>query len=62
MVRFTMCVRNRDSRAEETKLGLFTIRASCSRTAMAGTTSNAVLAAISGDEGGRGMVDAITGQ
>src|SRR5215470_9177164 len=41
MVRFTMWVRNRVSRAEETKPGLFTTRASCSRTALAGTGSRA---------------------
>src|SRR5215472_6844536 len=41
MVRFTMWVRNRVSRAEETKPGLFTTRASCSRTVPAGTGSRA---------------------
>src|SRR5215470_8099130 len=41
MVRFTMWARNRVSRAEETKPGLFTTRASCSRTVFAGTASRA---------------------
>src|SRR5215472_13864631 len=40
-VRLTMWVRKRVSRAEETKPGLFTTRASCSRTVFAGTGSRA---------------------
>jgi hypothetical protein len=36
-----MCVRNRHNRTDETKPGLFTIRANWSRTAVAGTGSAA---------------------
>jgi hypothetical protein len=43
-------------RAEETNPGLFTIRANCSRTAVAGTTSGAVLADISADIDGGGLL------
>src|ERR1700732_5143131 len=43
IVRFTMCVRNRHSRTDETKPGLFTTRANWSRTAVAGTGSAAEL-------------------
>src|SRR5215471_8347552 len=51
-VRLTMWVRNRVSRAEETKPGLFTTRASCSRTVAAGTGSRARSA---GDSRGDGV-------
>jgi len=44
IVRFTMCVRNRHNRTDETKPGLFTTRANWSRTAVAGTGSAAELA------------------
>src|ERR1700721_4435145 len=53
IVRFTMCVRNRHSRADETKPGLFTTRANWSRIAVAGTGSAAELARdFPGDQGG----------
>src|ERR1700740_2365030 len=55
IVRFTMCVKNRHSRAEETKPWLFTTRANWSRTAVAGTGSAAELARdFPGDKGGVG--------
>src|ERR1700739_4768903 len=44
IVRFTMCVRNRHNRTDETKPGLFTTRANWSRTALAGTGWAAELA------------------
>src|ERR1700760_1982769 len=53
IVRFTMWVKNRHSRTEETKPGLLTTRASCSRTAVAGTGAAAELARVfPDDEGG----------
>jgi CheY-like chemotaxis protein len=52
IVRFTMCVKNRHSRAEETKPGLFTTRANWSRTAVAGTGSAAELARDFPDDNG----------
>src|SRR5580704_12314561 len=55
IVRFTMCVRNRHSRIDETKPGLFTTRDNWSRTAVAGTGSAAELARdFPGDDGGVG--------
>src|ERR1700736_2912473 len=51
-VRFTMCVRNRHSRGDETKPELFTTRASWSRTAVAGTGSAAVWARDFADDKG----------
>src|SRR6185312_14289461 len=39
IVRFTMCVRNRHSRTDETNPGVFTTRANWSRTAVGGTGS-----------------------
>src|ERR1700729_3530353 len=55
IVRFTMCVRNRHSRTDETKPGLFTTRANWSRTAVAGTGSAAELArGFPDDNGGVG--------
>ena len=55
IVRFTMCVRNRHNRTDETKLGLFTTRANWSRTAVAGTGSAVELARdFSDDNGGVG--------
>src|SRR6202044_2318789 len=52
IVRFTMCVRNRHSRTDETKPGLFTTRANWSRTAVAGTGSAAELARDFPDDNG----------
>src|SRR5580700_2610920 len=52
IVRFTMCVRNRHSRIDETKPGLFTTRANWSRTAVAGTGSAAELARDFPDDNG----------
>src|SRR6202035_2047513 len=52
IVRFTMCVRNRHSRADETKPGLLTTRANWSRTAVAGTGSAAELAKDCPDDNG----------
>src|SRR5690349_3187537 len=49
-VRFTMWVKNRMSRAEGMKPGLFTTRANCSRTMVAGTGSLAEWAAGSIDD------------
>src|SRR5580700_10636077 len=55
IVRFTMCVKNRHSLADETNPGLFTTRASWARTAVAGTGSAVELARdFSGDKGGVG--------
>src|ERR1700741_3932309 len=52
-VRFTMWVRNRHSRTDETNPGLFTTRANWSRTAVAGTGSAPELARdVPNDEGG----------
>src|SRR5580698_9549164 len=52
IVRFTMCVRNRHSRTDETKPGLFTTRANWSRPAVAGTGSAAEFASRFPDENG----------
>ena len=49
-VRFTIWVRNRHSRAEETNLGLSTIRANCSATAAAGTACAGAWADVSSDD------------
>src|ERR1700686_3309524 len=54
IVRFTTCVRNRRSRVDETKPGLFTTRANWSRTAVAGTGSAELARDFPGDEGGVG--------
>src|ERR1700736_124495 len=55
IVRFTMCVRNRHNRTDETKPGLFTTRANWPRTAVAGTGSAAELArGFPEDKGGVG--------
>src|SRR5580700_2000950 len=55
IVRFTMCVKNRHSRADPTKPGLFTTRASWSRTTAAGTEPAVELARdFPGDKGGVG--------
>src|ERR1700731_4302724 len=55
IVRFTMCVRNRHNRTDETKPGLFTTRANWSRTAVAGTGSAAEFARdFPDDKGGVG--------
>src|ERR1700739_1655137 len=55
IVRFTTCVRNRHSRVDETKPGLFTTRANWSRTAVTGTGSAAELARdFPDDKGGVG--------
>jgi glyoxylate carboligase len=45
-----LTVRNRHSRAEEMNLGLSTIRANCSQTAVSGTASTAVWADLSADD------------
>src|ERR1700693_6407226 len=53
IVRFTMWVRNRQSRTDETNQELITIRANWSRTAVAGTGSAAELATDFSDDEGR---------
>src|ERR1700739_2251641 len=55
IVRFTMCVRNRHNRIDESKPGLFSTRANWSRPAVAGTGSAAELARdFPDDKGGVG--------